>query len=100
MSDLASGFVALPGGVGTLEEFFEVWTWGQLGLHRKPYALLNTVGFFDPLITFLDRLVAERFLKSEYRSMLLVDTEPTRLLDRLTHHEVPTVTKWIDRAAT
>lgn len=100
MAELADGFVALPGGLGTLEELFEIWTWGQLGLHRKPYALLDTSGFFDPLITFLDRLVSERFLKPAHREMLLVDTAPARLLDRLTQHEVPAVTKWIDRAAT
>lgn len=98
MSELASGFVALPGGLGTLEELFEIWTWGQLGLHRKPHALLDIDGFFDPLITFLDRLVEERFLKPEHRDMLLVDHEPVRLLDRLTHHEVPAVAKWLDRA--
>ena len=100
MAELASGFVALPGGLGTLEEFFEIWTWAQLGLHRKPYALLNTAGFFDPLITFLDRLVAERFVRPEHRDVLLVDSEPGRLLDRLAHHQLPLVTKWLDRAAT
>ncbi|HEX6535858.1 MAG TPA: TIGR00730 family Rossman fold protein [Gemmatimonadaceae bacterium] len=100
MAELADGFVALPGGLGTMEEFFEIWTWGQLGLHRKPYALLDTAGFFDPLIAFLDRLVAERFLKPAHREMLLVDTDPARLLDRLTRHEVPAVAKWIDRATT
>lgn len=100
MAELASGFVALPGGLGTLEEFFEIWTWAQLGLHRKPYALLNTAGFFDPLITFLDRLVAERFVRPEHRDVLLVDTDAGQLLDRLTHQKLPAVAKWLDRAAT
>ena len=100
MSELASGFIALPGGLGTLEELFEIWTWGQLGLHRKPYALMNVAGLFDPLITFLDGLVAERFVRPEPRAMLLVDTDAARLLNRLTRHKVPVVAKWLDRTTT
>lgn len=100
MSDLASAFVALPGGIGTLEEFFEVWTWGQLGLHRKPYALLNVAGFFDPLITFLDRLADERFVRPQYRESLLVESDPARLLDRLPQVELPAVAKRVERATT
>ena len=98
MSELGSGFVALPGGLGTLEELFEIWTWGQLGLHRKPYALMNVEGLFDPLIAFLDRLVSEGFVKPAHREMLVVDTDAARLLDRLAHHQVPVVAKWIDPA--
>jgi uncharacterized protein (TIGR00730 family) len=83
MTELADGFVALPGGIGTMEEFFEVWTGGQLGLHAKPYALLNVAGYFDPLIRFLDHMVDERFLRTEQRGALVVDRDPATLLDRL-----------------
>ena len=100
MAELADAFVALPGGLGTLEELFEVWTWGQLGLHRKPYGLLNIEGFFDPLIVFLDQLVAERFLKPENRAMLVIATDPAQLLDKLATQELTPVPKWLDRAST
>ena len=82
MAELSDGFVALPGGVGTLEEIFEVWTWAQLGLHHKPCGLLNVEGYFDSLIAFLDHAVAERFVKSPHRSLLIVENDPQRLLDR------------------
>jgi len=100
MADLADTFVLLPGGLGSLEEFFEVWTWGQLGLHRKPYGLLNVDGYFDPLLAFLDHAVAERFLRREQRELLLVDHDPERLLARLDAHEPASMPKWIDRRAT
>ena len=99
MAELSDAFVALPGGLGTLEEFFEVWTWGQLGLHRKPYGLLNVEGFFDPLVLFLDRLVSERFLKAENRAMLIVENQPGTLLDALAQHDIAPVPKWIDKAS-
>lgn len=83
MSDLADAFVALPGGLGTLEELFEVWTWAQLGLHAKPIALLGVSGFFDPLLQFLDGLVAHGFVLREHRDRLLVDDDPVSLLARL-----------------
>jgi uncharacterized protein (TIGR00730 family) len=70
MAELSDGFIALPGGIGTLEEFFEIWTWGQLGLHHKPFGLLNVAGFFDPLLAFLDQLADQRFLRPEHRGML------------------------------
>ena len=100
MADLADTFVLLPGGLGSLEEFFEVWTWGQLGLHRKPYGLLNVDGYFDPLLTFLDHAVAERFVRPMHRSLLLVDDDPERLLARLDAHVPAPSPKWIDRRAT
>lgn len=100
MADLADTFVLLPGGLGSLEEFFEVWTWGQLGLHRKPYGLLNVDGYFDPLLAFLDHTVAERFVRREQRELLLVDHDPERLLARLDAHEPASMPKWIDRRAT
>jgi uncharacterized protein (TIGR00730 family) len=99
MADLADGFVVLPGGIGTLEEFFEVWTWGQLGLHHKPYGLLNAAGFFDPLLRFLDHAVAEGFIRPEHRALLLVDDNVSRLLERLDAHDVAVLPKWIDRAS-
>ena len=81
MADLADGFIALPGGLGTFEEFFEVWTWGQLGLHSKPFGLLDVSGYFRHLIQFLDHAVGERFLRQENRELLLWATEPNALLD-------------------
>ena len=100
MADLADGFVVLPGGLGTLEEFFEVWTWGQLGLHRKPYGLLNVASYFDPLLTFLDHAVQERFVAPAHRELLLVDQDPDALLAALDTHVVPATPKWIDRTVT
>jgi uncharacterized protein (TIGR00730 family) len=97
MATLADAFVVLPGGLGTLEEFFEVWTWGQLGLHGKPYGLLDVADYFAPLLDFLDRAVAERFLRPEHRATLLVDDDPARLLGRMTAWQPPAVHKWIDR---
>lgn len=95
MADLSDAFIALPGGAGTLEELFEVWTWGQLGHHRKPVGLLNVDGFFDPLLAFLDQQCRERFMRPEHREMLLVDSEASRLLDRFHRYEAPAVEKWI-----
>jgi hypothetical protein len=95
MADLADGFVAMPGGAGTLEEFFEIWTWAQLGHHRKPVGLLNAGGFFDGLLAFLDHVEGERFMRREHRDMLLVDADPRRLLDSCDGYEPPLVEKWI-----
>ena len=83
MAELSDGFIALPGGIGTLEEIFEVWTWAQLGLHQKPCGLLNVEGYFDSLTAFLDHAVTERFVKSPHRSLLMVENDPERLLDRI-----------------
>ena len=96
MAELADGFVALPGGIGTLEEFFEIWTWGQLGMHAKPCGLLNIAGYFDPLLAFLDRAVEERFVRQTHRDMVIVDSDPRRLLDRFAIYEPPRVVKWIN----
>jgi uncharacterized protein (TIGR00730 family) len=100
MAELADGFIALPGGIGTLEELFEVWTWAHLGLHDKPCGLLNAEGYFDALISFLDHAVAERFLQPTTGSMLLVDADPDRLLDRFRGHAPPAATPWIHQAET
>jgi uncharacterized protein (TIGR00730 family) len=95
MAGLADAFVALPGGVGTLEEIFEAWTWAQLGLHGKPCGFLNVAGYYDGLIAFLDHAVAERFVKEPHRAMLVVSGDPGELLDRFAEYRAPSVTKWI-----
>lgn len=95
MADLADGFVALPGGIGTLEELFEVWTWAQLGMHRKPCGLLDTGGFFAPLVGFLDHLVASGFLGSDARAMLAVAESPDELLAKFASYEAPAAAKWV-----
>ena len=97
MADLSDGFLGLPGGLGTLEEFFEVWTWGQLGLHAKPFGLLDVAGFYGPLLAFLDRLVEQRFVRPEHRAMLLVGRDAGPLLSAMAAHRPASVPKWIDR---
>jgi uncharacterized protein (TIGR00730 family) len=89
MAELADGFIALPGGLGTMEEFFEVVTWAQLGIHRKPCGLLNVEGYFDSILAFLDKAESQKFLQSEYRSMILVESDPGRLLDRFESYRPP-----------
>ena len=83
MFERAQAFVALPGGIGTFEELFEIWTWHQLGVHRKPFGLLNVGGYYDPLITMLDGMVAQGFLSPQVRALLFVDTQAAPLLQRL-----------------
>jgi len=89
MAELADGFVALPGGVGTMEELFEIWTWAQLGIHHKPCGLLNAAGYYDRLVDFLDAATDEGFVQAAHRRMLLVATTPEDLLERLERHEPP-----------
>jgi len=84
MAALSDGFVAMPGGIGTLEELFEIFTWAQLGLHEKPIGLLNVNGFYDKLVAFLEHVVNERFLRAEQATLLIHDSAPGRLLHRLT----------------
>jgi uncharacterized protein (TIGR00730 family) len=96
MAELADGFVALPGGLGTLEELFEVWTWAQLGMHRKPCGLLDTGDFFAPLVGFLDQLVAHGFVGAAHRAMLTVATSPHELLERFSAYTPPAVPKWVE----
>ena len=96
MADLSDAFVALPGGYGTWEEFFEVLTWSQLGIQQKACALLNIKGFYDPLIEMADKAVSDGFLKKGNREMLLVDDDPGRLLDRLGKYSPQVVEKWIE----
>jgi len=100
MAELSDGFIALPGGIGTLEELFEIWTWAQLGLHDKPCGLLNVEGYYDALIAFLDHAVAERFVQRAQAGMLMVEATAEALLDRFPDYEPPTVTKWIRQAET
>ena len=100
MADLADAFVALPGGIGTLEELTEVLSWAQLGLHGKPCGVLDVAGYFDQLIAFLDHAVAERFLAPAHRAMLMVASDPDVLLDRLAAYRPPAVEKWLDRDTT
>ena len=95
MAELADGFIAMPGGLGTYEELFEIWTWAQLGWHHKPCGLLNAAGFYDKLVAFLDGASEAQFLKTEHRAMLVVDADPDRLLDRFAAYTPPVVTKWI-----
>jgi hypothetical protein len=97
MEELSDAFVAAPGGVGTLEELVEVLTWAQLGIHTKPVALLDTAGYWSPLVAWLDHAVTERFLRREHRDMLLRSEDPERLLDRLATWRAPVVRKWLDR---
>jgi uncharacterized protein (TIGR00730 family) len=93
MAELADGFIALPGGAGTLEEIFEQWTWAQLGIHRKPCGFLNSNGYFDPLRTMIDRMAGEGFLSPEHASMLVFDTKPDAILDVFRDYSPPVV-KW------
>jgi uncharacterized protein (TIGR00730 family) len=95
MASLAAGFIALPGGLGTLEELFEVLTWSQLGLHAKPCGLLDVGGYFASLVAFLDHAVAERFVKPQHRAMLYREADPGRLVDLLERHQPTDVSKWI-----
>lgn len=89
MAELADGFIALPGGPGTLEELLEIWAWGQLGLHRKPCGLINVTGYYDGLAAFLDAMVRAGFLSSTHRAMLIIEHDPHALLDRFTTYRAP-----------
>ena len=100
MTDLSSAFVALPGGLGTLEETFEVLTWSQLGMHSKPVGLLNVAGYYDGLIEFLDRAVTERFLKPEHRELLLIEERAGALLSAFSRYRAVKIGKWIERTET
>ena len=95
MNDLSDGVIALPGGFGTLEELFEMLTWGQLGLHGKPIGLLNTNGFYNALITLLDTMVEKGFLKEVNQKMVLVSEDIDDLIDKMKKYEAPIVGKWI-----
>jgi uncharacterized protein (TIGR00730 family) len=97
MAELSDAFIALPGGLGTLEELFEVWTWGQLGYHGKPLGLLEVNGFYSKLTSFLDHIVGEGFVREPHRDMLQVSESPQTLLDELDAWQPTVVPKWIEQ---
>jgi hypothetical protein len=98
MADLADGFVMMPGGFGTLDEFFEVVTWTQLGVHVKPCGILNVNGFFDPLLAQIAQAAEQRFLRPDHRGLVIVEQDPDRLIDRLGSWVPVVVDKWLDRS--
>ena len=100
MADLSDAFLAMPGGVGTFEEFFEAITWTQLGLHRKACGLLNVAGFYTPLAVFIDQAVSEGFIKPVHRAAIVVDDNSERLLNSLSTIDLPDAPKWINRDET
>lgn len=97
MAELSDAFIALPGGLGTLEELFEVWTWGQLGYHAKPLGLLDVNGFYEKLGGFLDHIVEEGFVRPQHRAMLLLGKQPDELLDAMEEFVPPVLPKWVDK---
>jgi uncharacterized protein (TIGR00730 family) len=96
MAELSDGFLALPGGLGTLEELFEVLSWAQLGIHEKPVALLNVDSYFDPLLAFLDRSTREGFMREEHRALLIHGDDVDELVSRMSEYEPSTAHKWLD----
>lgn len=96
MIDLADGFIALPGGFGTLEEFSEVFTWGQIGLHTKPCGLLNVNNYWAPLVAMIEKMADEKFLQEKYRHMAIVEDKAANLLDRFLHYKAPSVKTYDD----
>ncbi len=99
MAMLSEGFIALPGGFGTFEEFCEILTWSQLKLHNKPHGLLNVEGYYDPLIRQFNQALSEQFISPAHRAMVLEETDPLRLLERMAEYEAPPMKKWIDSGA-
>ena len=100
MAELSDAFIAMPGGYGTLEELFEIITWAQLGIHRKPIGLLNPAGFYDPLVEMVDHMIAAGFIQPSYRELFLVESDPARLLDRLEKHTMPPVSRKLTQEET
>ena len=100
MADHSDGFIAMPGGFGTLDEFFEIITWAQLGLHRKPCGFLNVAGYYDPLLRFIDHSVAEGFVRREHAGSIVVAASGGELLGKMATHRPPVVEKWIARSDT
>lgn len=97
MAELTDGFIAMPGGIGTFEEFFEILTWAQLGFHQKPCGLLNVAGYYDGLLALCDTAVNEGFLRDVHRRLILDESDAVRLLEKMREFQPPTVEKWIDR---
>lgn len=100
MAELSDGFIALPGGFGTLDEFFEILTWAQLGFHRKPSALLNVAGYYDQLISFLDHAVSETFIRDTHRQLIMCRTSPEEIINLMENYRPPTVDTWIGQGET
>ena len=100
MADLADGFLALPGGLGTLEEVFEVWTWAQLGMHSKPVAFLDVGGYYEVLGEFLDQATREGFVRRAHRAIAIIERDPAELLKKMRAYTPPSVEKWLDRDET
>lgn len=100
MADLSDGFIALPGGVGTLEEIFEIWTWAQLGHHDKPLAFMNVLGFYDPLCAFLDHQSSEGFVRKGHRDMAIFSKNAEEILQAFETYDPPELQKWVERAET
>ncbi len=97
MADFSDGFIAMPGGFGTFEEFFEVLTWGQLGLHQKPHGLLNIEGYYDPLLKLVDTAIAQKFIREAHRNLILTSPNPESLLDSMINYQPINIEKWIDK---
>ena len=100
MEQLSDGFITLPGGPGTMEEFFEIYTWAQLGEHQKPIGMLNSNNYYDKLLTFFDHMIEEQFLKPEYQSMIIVEKDPQQLLEKFRNYVPPQLPTWISREET
>jgi uncharacterized protein (TIGR00730 family) len=100
MADLSDAFIALPGGFGTFEEFCEILTWLQLGIHQKPCGVLNVEGYYDALLEMFDHATRERFVRPEHRALVIADQNPSVLLDRMAHFVAPPLPKWVDRSET
>ena len=100
MAELADGFIALPGGIGTFEELFEIWTWAQLGFHHKPCGLLNVADYYEHLIQFLDHVQAEQFVKKPTRDLLIIEDDPEALLTRFLNYQAPPITTWLSKEET
>ncbi|MEQ8910014.1 MAG: TIGR00730 family Rossman fold protein [Vicingaceae bacterium] len=97
MNELSDGTITLPGGFGTMEEFFEIITWGQLGLHKKPSALLNVAGYYNHLIAQLKHMNEQKLLKDKFLKMILIEEDIVQLLDRMEAYQAPDLEKWLDR---
>jgi uncharacterized protein (TIGR00730 family) len=97
MHDMGDAFVILPGGSGSMDEFFEIHTWAQLGYHQKPIGLLNVAGYYEPVREFYNMAVNNGFTRAQHRDMLIIEEDPARLFDRLASYEAPNVSKWLDK---
>lgn len=97
MAEFADGFIAMPGGIGTFEEFFEILTWAQLGFHHKPCGLLNVANYYDGLLSLCENAVNEGFLRKQHSELILVDSDSTKLLEKMQNYKPQTIEKWIDK---